>query len=272
MTAVGIIGVGALGQIIADALATGSIPEVELVAVAGRASSQPRLARLARRWHCQASTDPPELPALGATLVVEAAGVEAATDYTCGLLASGADVLLMSTGALADPAFLADVKAAARAAGRRVYLPSGAIAGLDGLMAAMEAGVREARITTSKHPSALAGAPYLSGTRVPLDRLTGPTVLFDGNAKEAIAGFPSNINVAVTLATVVDDLAKVQVRIVADPDATGTTHKVEVLAHCGSMTVELNNLPLPANPRTSWLAALSAVAAIRRLTSPVGMG
>jgi aspartate dehydrogenase len=272
MRAVGIIGVGALGRIIADALAAGSIPDVQLIAIAARASSQPRLGDLARRWHCRASTDPLELPALGAALVVEAAGVEAATAYTCDLLSSGADVLMMSTGALADPAFLADVRAAARAAGRRLYLPSGAIAGLDGLMAAMEAGIDQACITTSKHPSALANAPYLSGTSIRLDRLTGPTVLFDGNAREAIAGFPSNINVAVTLATVVDDLDKLRVRIVADPAATSTTHKVEVRARCGSMTVELNNVPLPANPRTSWLAALSAVATIRRLASPISLG
>jgi aspartate dehydrogenase len=271
VTAVGIIGVGAVGQVIAGTLASGSIPGVELVAVAGRASSRSRLAHFARQWHCRATTDPSELPALGAALVVEAAGVEAATTYTGGLLASGTDVVLMSTGALADMAFLSSVKAAARAAGRRVHLPSGALAGLDGLMAAMEAGVDQVRITTSKHPSALRGAPYLDGSPV-LDRLTGPTLLFDGNAKEAIAGFPANINVAVTLATVVDDLDKVRVRIVADPGATSTTHKVEVLARSGSMTVELNNHPLPANPRTSWLAALSAVATIRKLTSPVGMG
>lgn len=272
MTGVGVIGTGALGHSIASRLAADAIPGVTLAAIAGRPGSDARLEALARQWNCRTTTSPLDLPALGANLVVEAAGVDAARQYAAPLLTNGADVIIMSSGALATPGFVADLKRAAAAAGRRVYLPSGSIAGLDGLLAAMEGGVVDVRITTRKHPAALRDAPYLAGSSIDLDHLDEPLVLFDGNARDAIASFPSNVNVAVTLATAIGDLDRVKVRVIADPDATFTMHRVEVAANFGNMIVELCNYPSPANPRSSALAALSALATIRRSASLLRVG
>lgn len=269
---VGIIGTGALGRGIAGKLVAGAIPGVVLTAVAGRPGSTERLGGFARQWKCQATTDPLDLPALGASLVVEAAGVDAARQYAAPLLAGGVDVIIMSSGALAAPGMVAELRRSAAAAHRRVYLPSGSIAGLDGLLAAMEDGDVEVRITTRKHPEALRGAPHLVGSGIDLDHLDSPLVVFDGDARDAIAGFPSNVNVAVTLATAVGDFQRVRVSIVADPTTTRTVHRVEVAANSGSMTVELANRPSPMNPSSSSLAALSALAAIRRRASPLLVG
>jgi aspartate dehydrogenase len=272
MTGVGVIGTGALGHSIASRLAAGAIPGVTLAAIAGRPGSYARLEVLARQWNCQATTSPLDMPALGANLVVEAAGIGAARQYAAPLLTTGADVVIMSSGALATPGFVADLKRAAAAADRRVYLPSGSIAGLDGLLAAMEGGVVDVRITTRKHPAALRDAPYLTGSALDLDHLDEALVVFEGNAQDAIAGFPSNVNVAVTLATAVGDFERVKVRVVADPEATYTMHRIEVTANSGTMTVELFNYPSPANPRSSSLAALSALATIRRTASKLRVG
>jgi aspartate dehydrogenase len=272
VTGVGVIGIGALGHCIANLIAMGSIPGVELTAIAARASSQQRLEHLAETWHCRSTTQALELPSMGAEFVVEAAGVGAARQYTAELLRAGSDVVLMSTGALVDPDFVATIKTAAAAARRRVHLPSGAIAGLDGLLAAMESGVTEARITTRKHPDALRGAPYLDAAAIDVDRLQQAEVVFRGNAREAIAGFPANVNVAVTVAMAVGDLERVRVEVVADPAATSTVHRIEVTAPSGTISVELSNRPSPDNPRSSWLAALSAVATIRRTVSSLQVG
>lgn len=272
MIGVGIIGTGALGRAIAGKLVAGAIPGVALAAIAGRPGSAERLAGLARQWECQSTTDPLDLPALGVRLVVEAAGVDAAQQYTAPLLAGGVDVIIMSSGALAAPGVVADLRRSAVAAHRRVYLPSGSIAGLDGLLAAMEDGDVEVRITTRKHPHALQGAPHLTEAGIDVDRLDTARVVFDGDARDAIAGFPSNVNVAVTLATAIGDFDRVRVSIVADPATTRTVHRVEVTANSGTMTVELSNRPSPMNPRSSSLAALSALAAIRRCASPLLVG
>jgi aspartate dehydrogenase len=272
MMGVGIIGTGALGHSIASRLAAGAIPGVTLAAIAGRPGSHARLEVLARQWNCQATTSPLDLPALGASLVVEAAGVGAARQYAARLLTSGAGVIIMSSGVLATPGMAADLRHAATAAHQRVYLPSGSIAGLDGLLAAMEGGDVDVRITTRKHPDALRDAPHLAGSALDLDHLNAALVVFEGNARDAIAGFPSNVNVAVTLATAVGDFERVKVRVVADPEATRTMHRVEVTADSGTMTVELRNYPSPANPRSSSLAALSALATIRRTASSLWVG
>ncbi|MBO0867280.1 MAG: DUF108 domain-containing protein [Micromonosporaceae bacterium] len=272
MITVGVIGVGALGATIAGRLAAGAIPDVVLTAIAGRPGTHDRLASLASRWDCQATTEPLKLPSLGVNLVVEAAGVDAAGQYVAPLLAAGADVIVMSSGALAKPGMVKELERAAEAAHRRVYLPSGSVAGLDGLLAALEGGAVEVQLTTTKHPQALAGAPYLTESAIDLADLDTPRVVFDGNAREAIAGFPSNVNVAITLAAAVGDFERVRVRVVADPDTAQTMHRVELAADSGTMTVELANRPSPANPRSSSLAALSALATIRRHASALQIG
>jgi aspartate dehydrogenase len=272
MVGIGILGAGALGQAIADSICSGSIPGVTLAAIAGRPGSEARITALAERWACRATTDPTELPRLGAGLIVESAGVEAVRSHAVTLLGSGCDLVVMSVGALADEGFASELRHAAAQAGRRVFLPSGAIAGLDGILSAGEAGPLQVRITTRKRPAALAGAPYLALSGIELAGIKAETTIFEGSAREAADGFPANLNVAVTLACAVGDVDAVEVRVIADPAVTHTHHRIEVAARSGDITVELTNVPSATNPRSSWLAALSALATIRRIVSPIWIG
>lgn len=268
---VGILGVGAIGTAVAQTLAAGSVDGAELTAVADRPRSFPRLAELARSWCCRCTADPLELPALGATLIVEAAGVPAVHEHAVPLLERGVSLLVMSVGALADPEVTSAVTAAARAAGQRVYLPSGALAGLDGLLAAREGGIDDVRITTRKAPIALHDAPLIRESGWDLMALESPRVVFRGNVRDAIAGFPANANVAVTLALAVGESAEVTVTIIADPGARLTQHTVEARGAFGSLRVEVNNQPSAANPGTSALAALSAIATLRKIHSAISI-
>ncbi|MDB5529893.1 MAG: Aspartate dehydrogenase [Devosia sp.] len=272
MIRVGVIGTGALGHAIASSLAAHSIPGVELTAIAGRPYSPRDIDALARSWDCQATTEPLTMPGSGANLVVEAAGADAAKQYAIPLLQAGCDVIIMSTGALADMEFVTELKRVAAAVSRRVYLPSGSIAGIDGILSAMESGPVAVRVTTRKRPEALAGAPHFTTSGIDVLAFERETTVFEGNAQEAVAGFPSNLNVALTLATAAGSFDRVRVRIIADPKAEFTTHQIEVVAKSGTMTVEMVNRPSASNPRSSWLAALSAIATIRRLASPLRIG
>jgi aspartate dehydrogenase len=269
---VGLIGVGAIGRTVADALASGSIPGMELAAIAGRPGSSRRLAELARGWHCRWTADPLELPSFGSPLVVEAAGVHAARAYAVALVRAGSDVVLMSAGALAEPGFAAELVETAGADGARVYVPAGAIGGLDSLMAAAQGGVDRVTLTTRKPPAALHGAPHLERHAIDLHRLDQPKVVFEGSAVEAIQGFPANANVAVTVGLAVGDIHLVKVRIIADPDSSSTVHRLEAHGDFGRLAVEVANRPSPDNPRTSRLAALSAVHILRRIAVPLRVG
>lgn len=268
---VGVLGCGAIGRLIIDAIAAGRAGDAVLAAVADLPEREADLAAIARATGCRYTTDPRQLPALGAALVVEAAGVAAVRMHAVPLLAT-ADLLMMSVGAMADAGFSADVVAAARSAGRRVYLPSGAIAGLDGVRAAAGARLDAVVLTTRKPPAGLKGAPYFNEHPVDLDALPGPTVVFEGSAAEAIAAFPANVNVAVTLSLAGLGPEATRVRVVAEPGLTRNIHEISVRGEFGELTIQAANVPSPDNPRTSYLAALSALAALRRITSPLQVG
>jgi aspartate dehydrogenase len=212
---VGVIGVGSIGRLVAEGLHDEKVPGACLHVITGRPARESLPAELG----CLHSTAPSELPRLGAQAVVEAAGLQAARDYVPAPLEGSAEVVLMSIGALADPAFREQVAHAARASGRRVHLPSGGIAGLDGARAAVVGALDEVKvtITTQKAPASLHGAPYLATHAINLEAITQPTMIFEGSAAEAIASFPTNVNVAVALGLAVGDPGAVRVRLIVEP-------------------------------------------------------
>ncbi len=195
--------------------------------------------------------------------IVEAAGVDAARRVVPAALAAGVHVLVMSVGAMLDP----EVAAAERRAasnGTRTVLPSGAIGGLDAV-AAMRAGgtLRSVGITTVKAPSGLRGAPYLEDHDIALPEDRAITV-FEGSAREAIAGFPANVNVAVALSIAGLGPDRTRVTLVSDPEARRTRHRIQASGDAGELTVSIEAERHPGNPRTSYLAALSAIATLKR--------
>lgn len=192
--------------------------------------------------------------------------------YALTWLEGGADVMVLSAGALLDEHLLETLRATASARGRRIYVPSGAIAGIDGVRAAALGGLRTIRLRTTKPPKGLAGAPYVVANGIDLDAMTVPATIFDGSVGDAVRGFPTNVNVAAVLALAAGSSAELAVSVVADPHATTNVHELEVSGGFGTFTVRLDNLPSPDNPKTSALAPLSALAMLRRLSDPVWIG
>ncbi|MFH1825080.1 MAG: aspartate dehydrogenase [Candidatus Firestonebacteria bacterium] len=265
MLKISLIGCGFIGTEIAKA--TSSIKDVELVAVVD-------LDRKKAEKVVKLSKDNPKITNIDeavslADLVVECAVKDVVYEIATKSLKSGKDIMIMSTGGLVEHLELLDL---ARKKDVCIYLPSGAVSGLDGIKSATAGKVYSVSLTTSKPPISLKGAPYLIDNKINLDDIKEKKVIFEGKAIEAIKGFPANINVAVCLSLAGIGLEKTKVKIVADPSLKVNVHKVEIIGDFGKITTITENVQAPTNPKTSYLAALSAVATFKRIIDPVKIG
>ncbi len=205
-------------------------------------------------------------------LVVEAASQTAAKKYVPQLLKKGIDVMMMSVGAFSDEAFKNECFELAKNNHSRIYIPSGAVCGTDGIHAASSGVFDEIHLITTKGPKSLKGAPGIIESGIDLDSLIEPTVVFDGKAKDAVDKFPKNINVAATISLLGIGFEKTKVTIICDPNTNKNSHILIAKGNFGEMKCEVNNVPSPMNPATSYLAALSAASSIKRILGNVWIG
>jgi aspartate dehydrogenase len=197
----------------------------------------------------------PELLAFKPDLVVECAGHGAVKAYAAPILDAGIDLVIVSTGSLADAALWETVKAAAERSIAHLKLPAGALPGVDALSAAKLAGLSAVTLRSAKPPKAWKGTP--AENTHDLDAITSSTVIFSGNARQAALTFPKNANVAATAALAGLGFEATTVMLVADPGVTQNVHRLEATGAFGSMVLEIHANPSPDNPKTSHMAALS---------------
>ncbi|MBI5834614.1 MAG: aspartate dehydrogenase [Armatimonadetes bacterium] len=263
---IGLVGAGAIGAAIARAVDSGDVPG-QLVGLCELDDAR-REALLGSLGQPVPSLDLAALCA-ASDVVVEAAAGAVAPLVVQAALDAGCDVLVMSVGGLLGHDELVE---AARAAGRTIYAPTGAIAALDAIRAALPAGLDSVTLTTTKPPRGLAGAPWVVQQGIDLAALTEPTTIFEGSAAEAVKAFPANVNVAAALSLAGIGAERTRVRVVADPTSSVNCHRIEASGGFGRLEVIVENVPSPDNPKTSYLAALSAMALLKRLSSPLVVG
>ena len=191
-------------------------------------------------------------------LVVEAASAGAVRAHGETVLRAGKDLVVMSVGALADPALLARLRAAALASGRKVRIPSGAVMGLDNLKVGRIGGIDRVVLRTTKNPASLG----LS--------LAERTLVFRGKADDCVRAFPKNVNVSAALALAAG--REVEVELWADPAVHRNVHEITAEGPFGDACLRIENVPSPDNPATSYLAALSVLALLRDLGEPIVVG
>lgn len=201
-------------------------------------------------------------------LIVEAASGPAACLLLEKAISLRKDILILSVGGLVDAR-----KLLARAAARRikVYLPAGAICGIDGLTALSLGGINKVRLTTTKPPAGLKGAAYLKRKGINIDNLKGARVVFRGSVRQAVKYFPRNINVAAIL-LLASGARDVEVCIKVDAAIKRNTHRIDIDARCARASIEVANLPSPTNPKTSALAILSAQRTLMNIFSSLQIG
>ncbi|MCX7630822.1 MAG: aspartate dehydrogenase [Geminicoccaceae bacterium] len=259
---VGMIGLGAIGGAVLDALRAGRLgPGIEIVSV---------LVRRPRPDGPLAVTEPARFFAARPEAVVEVAGHEALRRYGIACLEAGADLLLTSAGALVDDAFRAALEHTAAARGRRVVVLSAGIGALDALAAAAEGGLARVRVTVRKDPSAWRGTP--AETIVDLDRLRAPRELFRGPVREGARLYPQNVNIAAAAALAGAGLDRTELVVVADPRITEHHVAIEAEGAFGSLRFEEKVRPSAANPKTGVLVAMAVLKSLRRLVAPLRAG
>src|SRR5581483_118116 len=190
----------------------------------------------------------------------EVAGQAAVAEHVEKVLRGGIDCLVISVGALADPALFGRLKAAAQAGGSRLLLPAGAIGGIDAIAAMRLGGLSTVRYRSRKPPAAWRGSP--AEKVADLDGLKSRTVLYRGTAGEAALLYPQNANVAAAVALAGLGFDATEVELVADPEAPGNVHEIEAEGAGGRFAIQLQGKPSRTNPKTSALAALSVARAL----------
>lgn len=192
-------------------------------------------------------------------LVLECASQQAVAQYGEAVLARGWHLAVISTGALADSA----LEQRLQNAGGQLTLLSGAVAGIDGLAAAKEGGLEHVTYQSRKSPASWRGS--YAEQLIDLNAVSEAQVFFEGSAREAARLFPANANVAATVALGGVGMDETRVQLMVDPATQRNTHTIHVKGLFGEFHLELSGLPLASNPKTSTLAALSAVRACREL-------
>ena len=258
---VAIAGYGAIGRSLAKSVLAG-IPGIRLTAIGVRSPA----------------TTPPPAPGVHvvfsdalaplADIVVECAPAAALPAIATPVLQAGKTVIVLSGGALLRHP---ELEALAREHGGRILVPTGALLGLDAVLAAAEGTIHSIRMITRKPPGGLVGAPHLVENGIDVSALKEPLLVFSGTAREAAIGFPANVNVAAALAMAGIGPDRTTIDIWADPAVTRNIHRIELDSDAARLTLHIENIPSD-NPRTGRITAQSVVALLRKLQAPLAIG
>jgi aspartate dehydrogenase len=262
---IGVVGLGAIGRQVCRAVDAG-IPGLVLGAATARRRDR------AEAFLATLKSKPPflELDALIAAsdLVVEASTQAHLQEIAPKTLGTGRDLVVLSCGGLLGRE---DWIALAEANGARIRVPSGAIAGLDGVKGGAIGGIRSVTMESRKPPKGLAGAPWVVEQRIDLDVLREETLIFEGPATEACRAFPANVNVLAALSLAGIGPERTRTKIYAVPGLARNSHRIRVEGEFGSLAIEVENVP-SENPRTGRLSYLSTIALLRDLGATLRVG
>jgi aspartate dehydrogenase len=276
MKSLGIIGMGAVGRALTLTLARELSAPLERVTVLVRptgvsaaiADLRAAGAKLADRN--DVVTNVGALLATRPDLVVECAGHSALTTFGETILASGTELLVVSSGALTDDALRTQLIAAATAGKTRLRISTGAIGGVDMIAAAKLSGIMSLTYVSRKPPSAWKGSP--AEKTVALDSIKKATTFYDGTARDAARDYPKNANVAATLALAGPGLDATRVQLIADPASLGNVHEFALRSAAADVDMRIVGRPSPDNPKTSAATALAVARDVLGRVQPIVIG
>ncbi|MCZ2260286.1 aspartate dehydrogenase [Sporosarcina sp. G11-34] len=260
---IGLVGCGSIGQFLLEKINEEKLfSDYRITSVLDdRESTSDKLLDLSRRYEFKIFQEIEAFLDAGMGIVVECANIKVAKEYACKIVEQK-DLLLISIGALSDATLYKELHSIAKSKGTKVYLPSGAIGGLDIVKAANTTGGLEAVSLVTRKP-----ADALSGKL-----LEKEMVIFEGPAKQAIQEFPQNANVAITLSLAGIGVDETRVKIIADPTISKNMHTIHATGEFGKLELTIENNPSPTNPKTSYLTGLSILSAIQSLEEQMVIG
>lgn len=259
----GLLGCGAIGTEIALAIDNGKVSaKLTHVFDYSRSSSDLLVSKLKNKPEITENAG--LLAASPLDLIIEAASQDAVRDNALSILQNRKDLMMMSVGALLDESIFDIIVEGCKDFNKHVYLPTGAIAGLDAIRAVKDE-LDSLMLVTTKNPKSLRGAKFFDTSTVKLDEINKTTVLFEGTAQDAVKLFPANINVAALLSLAGLGSTKTKVQIIADPGTDKNTHEIVAQGKFGRLSIKVENVPSSTNPKTSRLATLSAIECLRKI-------
>lgn len=264
---VGIAGFGTIGAVVAAWLAGGHLPGLSLAAISSgrREVAEAR----ARSLGIDVPILTPAELAAQCDIIVECAPTSAFLSIAEPALAAGRTLVTVSGAAILEHPAIVEK---AREGGGQIILATGALLGLDAVRAAAEGTIHSVRMVTRKPPRSLRTAKHVVENNIDLDNLTEPLLLFRGSAREGARAFPSNVNVAAALGLAGIGPDQTELEIWADPTKVRNCHRIDVESDSAHFGLEIENIPTDENPGTGRITALSMIAALRGLVTPLRVG
>lgn len=260
---VAIIGTGSIGTVIADGLKDRLSEYYELVGLMKHSTN--RIEELEKRYNVPVSTEFSDLLDTKPDFIIEAASVDIVQEFGEIILKEGIHFIPLSVGGLADEVFYNKLQTTAKENNAVLYIPSGAIGGFDLMRKMTLVDEPEVEINTSKPPKGLEGAPYVEGKEI---SETEKEIVFDGTAKEAIKGFPENINVAVATALATIGPENTRTVIHSNPELKANTHEITIKNVEGTADIRIAGNPSD-NARTSSITPWSVISLLKNIAEPV---
>lgn len=257
---VGLIGAGAISTYVLEEL-NGAHSDPDLTVTSILVRDRTKYKELENKYDVRLFTSIEAFLQSSIDIVVEAANVAAVTELLSTVIPKK-DIVLISTGALADEAFLQKMKDITVKYGRQIYLPSGAIGGLDLVQNVAAVGkIEKVNLETRKPAHTLVD-----------ERIETEQIVFTGTASEAIKKYPKNLNVSIALALAGVGFDQTKVTMIADPTTDKNRHTIEISGEFGHAKLSILNNPLPTNPNTSYLAAISIIGTLKRRSASIKIG
>lgn len=266
MIKVGIAGFGTIGRVVARHIEASELPlRLAAVSAGDRGRAEAAMAQL--------RTPIPILDTAAlvaaSDVIVDSAPIAAFRDIAETTLRAGKTLVTVSGAALMQWPEAVDL---ARAHNGRIILATGALLGLDAVRAAAIGTIHSVTMVTRKPVKSLVKAEHVVRNKIDLSGLTAPLKIFEGSAREGAIAFPANVNVAAALGMAGVGPDRTRLEIWADPMLERNTHRIVVDADSARLELAIENVPTDENPGTGRITALSLVAALQDLVSPIRIG
>lgn len=256
---IGLIGAGAIAKFLLDKINLHSHTSLHITSIFVR--NKEKHQSLESKYGVKLFTELDAFLDSEIDIVVEAANIEAVQTLIPTVL-KRKDIVLISVGAFAEEKFLSEIQCIIQEYKHEIHLPSGAIGGLDLLQNAQALGaVRSVLLTTRKPANTLTD-----------EKIQESKVIFEGKAVDAIKKYPKNMNISIVLSLAGLGAEKTKIRLIADPHIKKNVHEINILGDFGEATISVSNNPLPENPRTSYLAAMSILGTLTRMNERLRIG
>ena len=248
---IGLIGFGAIGKDIYHKISKNIIDGYKITGIFSKDINE---SKIKQNLKCYSLT---ELLKKKPNLIIESASVEALKEYAEIILKKGIDFLCLSVCGFADKAFFNRIYNLKKKIKNKIYIPSGAIAGLDAISAsALSNELQSVQLIQRKPPLAL-----LSKEEARI--LKKEKILSNTTARKACLSFPRNSNIAGTLAICGIGFDKTKVIVIADPKVKKNIAQIKASGKFGGLKIILEN-NLSNNSKTSKLTAMSVLQSLEK--------